>query len=44
TLPAGTYVADLHEWRYEDERVDGGDGASSDFPERICFDVTVSPL
>ncbi len=36
-LPADTYVADLHEWRYEDE-----DGASSDFPEQICFDVSMS--
>ncbi len=39
TLPADTYVATLHEWRYEDE-----DGASSDFPEQICFDVSMSPL
>ena len=37
-LPAGTYVADLHEWRYED-----ADGASSDFPEQICFNVSMSP-
>jgi hypothetical protein len=39
TLPADTYVADLHEFRFEDE-----DGASSDFPEQICFDVSMSPL
>ena len=38
-LPADTYVADLQEWRFEDE-----DGASSDFPEQICFDVSASPL
>ena len=38
-LSPGTYVADLQEWRYEDE-----DGASSDFPEQICFDVSASPL
>jgi len=44
TLAADTYVADLQEWRYEDERIDGGDGASSDFPEQICFDVSMSPL
>ncbi len=37
-LPADTYVADLQEWRYEDEG-----GASSDFPEQICFDVSMSP-
>ena len=37
-LTAGvTYVADLQEWRFED------DGASSDFPERICFEVTIAP-
>ena len=39
TLPADTYVADLQEWRFADE-----DGASSDFPEQICFDVSMSPL
>lgn len=39
TLPADTYVADLQEFRFEDE-----DGASSDFPEQICFDVSMSPL
>jgi len=38
-LQADSYVADLQEWRYEDE-----DGASSDFPEQICFDVSMSPL
>jgi hypothetical protein len=36
-LPADTYVADLQEWRYEDTE------ASSDFPEQICFDVSMSP-
>ena len=36
-LPADTYAVSLQEWRYED------DSASSDFPERICFDVTVAP-
>ncbi|MCP5090890.1 MAG: hypothetical protein GY949_08195 [Gammaproteobacteria bacterium] len=39
TLSPGTYVADLQEFRYEDE-----DGAPSDFPEQICFDVSMSPL
>lgn len=43
SLPADTYVVDLQEWRYEDERVIGGDGASSDFPEQICFDVSMAP-
>ena len=36
-LPADTYAVSLQEWRYED------DSASSDFPEQICFDVTVTP-
>jgi hypothetical protein len=36
-LPADTYVMDLQEWRYEDE------DASTDFPEQICFNVTMSP-
>ena len=35
-LPAGVYVADVHEWRYEDPDV------SSDFPDQICFDVTMT--
>jgi len=39
TLSPGTYVADLQEFRYEDE-----DGAPDDFPEQICFDVFMSPL
>jgi hypothetical protein len=37
TLPADTYVVDLQDWRFEDE------DASSDYPEQICFDVTMSP-
>jgi hypothetical protein len=36
-LPADTYAVYLQEWRFTDE------SASSDFPEQICFDVTVSP-
>lgn len=39
TLSAGNYVADLREFRHADE-----DGAPSDYPEQICFDVSVSPL
>ena len=38
-LPAGTYVADLQEWRWEDEV-----GASTDIPKQIVFDVFMSPL
>jgi len=37
TLPAGSYVMDLQEWRYSD------DEASSDYPEQVCFDVTMGP-
>jgi len=37
SLSADTYVVDLQEWRFEDE------DASSDYPEQICFDVTMSP-
>ena len=36
-LSAGSYVAEIQEWRYSDE------DASSDFPEQICFDITMSP-
>ena len=38
SLPADTYSVSLQEWRYEDS------DASSDFPEQICFDVTMTPL
>ena len=38
-LPPDTYSASLQEWRYRDE-----DGAPADYPEQICFDVTVAPL
>jgi hypothetical protein len=37
SLPADTYSVSLQEWRYEDE------SASSDFPEQMCFDITVAP-
>ena len=36
-LSPGNYVMDLQEWRYSD------DDASSDFPEQVCFDVTMGP-
>ncbi|MDH4106800.1 MAG: PKD domain-containing protein [Gammaproteobacteria bacterium] len=36
TLQAGTYVMDLTEFRYADDQTPG------DYPERTCFDVTVS--
>ncbi len=35
-LPAGVYVADIQEWRYADSN------ASSDYPDQICFDVTMT--
>jgi hypothetical protein len=38
TLPADTYVADPREFRYEDE-----DGAPLDYPEQICFDISMVP-
>lgn len=37
TLAAGNYVMDLQEWRFADE------DAASDFPEQVCFDITMSP-
>jgi hypothetical protein len=36
-LAGVTHVADIEEWRYDD------DSASSDFPEQICFDITIGP-
>ncbi len=37
TLVAGnTYVADLHEWRYQDV-----DGAPANYPDRVCFDYSM---
>jgi len=38
-LPADTYSAALQEWRYQDD-----EGAPVNYPEQICFDVTVAPL
>jgi hypothetical protein len=35
-LPAGDYVMTLVEFRYQDEE------SPEDFPERVCFDVTVT--
>ncbi len=37
SLPADSYVMDVQEWRFSD------DDASSDYPEQVCFDVTMSP-
>lgn len=37
-LPADTYSVSIQEWRYEDE-----EGAPPDYPDRMCFDVTVAP-
>lgn len=39
TLPADTYVADPREFRFEDE-----DGAPADYPEQICFDISMTPF
>jgi len=36
TLPADTYAVSFQEWRYEDQ------SASTDFPDQMCFDITVS--
>jgi hypothetical protein len=38
TLSVGTYVLDIREFRYADP------DSPQDFPERTCFDVTVSPV
>ena len=38
-LPADTYSVALQEWRYSDD-----EGAPVNYPEQICFDVTVAPL
>ncbi|MGB5722756.1 MAG: hypothetical protein WBM34_18850, partial [Woeseiaceae bacterium] len=38
TLAADTYVADPREFRFEDE-----DGAPPDYPEQICFDISMVP-
>jgi len=37
-LATGTYVIELQEWRHIDE------GAASDFPDRVCFDVSIVPF
>jgi hypothetical protein len=34
-LPAATYVIEMQEWRHEDE------DAASDFPDRVCFDLSI---
>ena len=38
-LQADTYSVALQEWRYADD-----EGAPINYPEQICFDVTVAPL
>lgn len=35
TLSAGTHVIEMQEWRHEDE------GAASDFPSQVCYDVSI---
>ncbi len=36
-LPAGRYVADIQEFRYRDQ------DSPTDFPTRVCFDVSITP-
>ncbi len=36
-LASETYIAFLEEWRYQDSR------ASTTFPQRVCFDVSLTP-
>ncbi len=38
TLPAATYVIEMQEWRHEDP------DAASDFPDRVCFDLSIEEL
>ncbi len=38
TLPAGTYVIEMQEWRHEDPN------AASDFPDQVCFDLSIVAL
>jgi hypothetical protein len=37
-IPAATYVIEMQEWRHED------DNAASDFPDRVCFDLSIVAL
>ena len=37
-LSADVYVADIEEWRFDDE------SAASDYPAEMCFDVTMTAL
>jgi hypothetical protein len=37
TLSAGTYVADLRDWRYADPE------RPASYPPVVCFDVSFSP-
>jgi len=38
TFEAGTHVIEMQEWRHEDT------GAASDFPSRVCFDLSMVAL
>jgi len=38
TFEEGTYVVEMQEWRHED------DGAASDFPPQVCFDLSMVAL
>ena len=37
-LPAGSYAVAINEFRFSDE-----DNTPSDYPQQVCFDVTMSP-
>ncbi len=37
-LAVGTYVIGLNEWRYQDDAI------AADFPDQVCYDVTMNPL
>jgi hypothetical protein len=38
SFDADTYVIEMQEWRHED------DEAASDFPDRVCFDISMVAL
>ena len=38
SFEADSYVIEMQEWRHED------DDAASDFPDRVCFDVSMVAL
>ena len=36
SLSAGTYALTFHDWRFDDE------AKASDYPDRVCFDFTLT--